>query len=230
VNTPPLEDVLDSTPLYAGIAGGVRARIIKAARRLELPRGAAVYQPGDTASGAYTVIAGRVKLALPTAAGGKKVIELLGPGATFAHSTTFLDEPHVAYAETLSRAVLMHVPREVLVYAVRRNPLFAERLLMQLSTRLRRLINQLASSTLHSATQRTIAFLLDQVPSTASDCVTITLPHRKRLIASQLNLTPEHFSRVLRDLAGAGLIRVDRAQITIADLEALRSHRRSRSA
>jgi CRP-like cAMP-binding protein len=42
------------------------------------------------------------------------------------------------------------------------------------------------------------------------------------VIASRLNMTPEHFSRILHDLAAGGLIEVNGRSVSIPDLERLR--------
>jgi CRP-like cAMP-binding protein len=52
---------------------------------------------------------------------------------------------------------------------------------------------------------------------------TITLPAKKSLIASRLNLTQEHFSRILRNMQSAGLIAVRDRQIRLLDPGRLRS-------
>ena len=52
----------------------------------------------------------------------------------------------------------------------------------------------------------------------------MTLPAKKGVIASHLNLTHEHFSRILHELIEAGLIEVDGPRVTIPDVTRLRSH------
>lgn len=52
----------------------------------------------------------------------------------------------------------------------------------------------------------------------------VELPTRKSIIASRLNLTPEHFSRILNDLAQSGLVRVRGRKVDILDIERLRTH------
>jgi CRP-like cAMP-binding protein len=56
----------------------------------------------------------------------------------------------------------------------------------------------------------------------------ITLAAAKAAIASQLNLTPERFSRLLHDLADAGLVHVEGRKITVPDVHRLEAaaHRR----
>jgi CRP-like cAMP-binding protein len=52
----------------------------------------------------------------------------------------------------------------------------------------------------------------------------VTLPTSKAIVASRLNLTPEHFSRILHDLTEAGLIAVDGRDVKISDVTRLRNY------
>ena len=55
-----------------------------------------------------------------------------------------------------------------------------------------------------------------------ADPALITLPTAKGAIASQLNLTPEHFSRILQELQQAGLLQVSGRTISVPDPRRLR--------
>jgi CRP-like cAMP-binding protein len=46
----------------------------------------------------------------------------------------------------------------------------------------------------------------------------------KAIVASRLNLTPEHFSRILHELSERGLIRVDGRDVHIDDVARLRAY------
>ena len=52
----------------------------------------------------------------------------------------------------------------------------------------------------------------------------LRLPASKGVIASRLNLTPEHFSRILHELTDAGLIRVEGRSFFILDVDGLRRY------
>ena len=58
----------------------------------------------------------------------------------------------------------------------------------------------------------------------ADDAVTVSLPVSKATLASRLSLTPEYFSRVLRELEDAKLIEVDRRDIRIPDVKRLSAY------
>ena len=49
----------------------------------------------------------------------------------------------------------------------------------------------------------------------------VTLPIGKGVIASRLNLTPQHFSRILHELTAQRLITVEGRKVRITDLKGL---------
>ena len=75
---------------------------------------------------------------------------------------------------------------------------------------------------------RLITYLL-RGRADASGETSVTLPATKAAVASQLGLTPEHFSRILHDLAARALLRVDGRRIVIADAARLASHARGQA-
>jgi CRP-like cAMP-binding protein len=75
---------------------------------------------------------------------------------------------------------------------------------------------------LRSGTQRAIGFLLKG--ETVKDGQQFRLETSKTVIASRLNLTPEHFSRILHDLTANSLIQVKGRDITIVDADKLSAY------
>ena len=89
--------------------------------------------------------------------------------------------------------------------------------------RLHQLTADVESYTLRSARQRVAGFLLELAGSDSAqrDGMMVEFVTRKGVIASRLNLTQEHFSRVLHELAVNGLIRVHGRNIELCDLPGL---------
>jgi CRP-like cAMP-binding protein len=73
--------------------------------------------------------------------------------------------------------------------------------------------------------QRVIGYLLRDIEQQAEPAapIRIVLDTSKGVIASRLNLTPEHFSRILGELSHEKLITVKGAEIMILDPERLRA-------
>lgn len=220
-----IETLLASIPLFALMEQRALSRVAKGAVRIDAARGATLFSPGDPGDGLHAVVSGRVKLAVPGSDSGEKVIALIGPGRTFGQSAMFVDEPHIVSAVTLTAATLVHVSKATITACMRRDREFAHHMATALSCQLRELIREVASSALYSGTERIISFILSELPAAASGQITLTLPAKKRIIASRLDLTHEHFSRILHDLAAAKLIVVQGPEVTIPDVRRLRAYR-----
>ena len=223
-STAPTGDFLFKLPLFNGLSQEEFTSIKSEFGELEAPRGTVLYRPGDCCSGIHVVVSGQVKVALGTADGAEKVVDLAGPGHTLGETAVFLNRPHKTSAETLSDSRLLHIAKDKVFAAVQNHPGFAQRIIAGLSHRLDRFISDLEGLTLHSGTERVVAYLLSRLEGAAARRhVGVTLPASKGVIASRLNLTQEHFSRILHDLAAIDLIRVDGRDITIPDVAQLRA-------
>ncbi|MEI6737807.1 MAG: Crp/Fnr family transcriptional regulator, partial [Pseudomonadota bacterium] len=128
-------------------------------------------------------------------------------------------------------SLLLHVSKATVFAELEQNQGFARKLLTGLSRRLHGLIRDVESYSMRSGAERVIGFLM-RIDSSENDeggedreenaATTLVLPASKVTIASRLNLTPEHFSRILHDLTIAGLIEVRGKSIHVPDMQRLR--------
>lgn len=215
-------------PLFAALDAKALSQIAKGAAEIEAASATTLFVRGDRCEGLYAVVSGRVKLAVPAADDGEKVLALIGSGHVFGECEMFLDEPYMLSAETLGAATLIHVSRQTVLACMKRNAGFAAAIVRTLSAHLRELIAHIESSTMYSGTERVLDFLIGELPdASAHGASTITLPAKKRIIASQLDLTHEHFSRILHELAASRLLVVQGSKVTIPDAGKLLAFRRT---
>ena len=170
----------------------------------------------------YVVVYGEIKLIATTPARGPRLTGIVGPGQSFGEPVMFLERPALVDAQAASDALLLHLPKAAVFEEIERNPKFARRMIAGLSQRIERLVRELDRQALGSGSERFIDYLLRQGRGQASPFV-VTLPAAKAEIASQLNLTPEHFSRILHELAQAGLLQVQGRKIMVPRPERLRA-------
>ena len=196
-------------------------RIAANTLQIEAPRGSVLFRRGDQCTGFHVVIYGQVKLSLQSPRGDEKVIELIGAGQSFGEAVMFLEKPYMVAAETLADSKLLHVARTAIFAEIDRDARLARRMIASLSMRLHHLVHDLESYTLQSGTQRIIGYLLSLIDEQEGNRVQIALSAQKNIIASRLNLTHEHFSRMLHDLVTAGLIEVNGRTIHILDRKKL---------
>ena len=215
---------LSVLPLFTDLNRPELERLALGCQLRRLSRGDTVFRVGEACEEFHVTVTGQVKLYALSPAGQEKVIELVGPGNSFAEALMFTGKPYIVNAQALTDTLLLTVKKEAVVGEIERDPRFAMRMLAGISRRLHGLVHDVEAYALHSGMQRVIGYLLrDQV---VEDCATgevviVSLPVSKATIASRLSLTPEYFSRVLHELETAGLVRIDKRDVHILDPKSL---------
>jgi len=213
-----------SLPLLKGLEHGEVEHLAAGATEIPRSRGTVVFREGDVCTGLYFVFKGQVKLSLQTGRGQERVLQLIGDGESFGEAALFLGRRHLTTAEAIADSALLHVTKEVILFEVSRNPEFASRVVRELCRQLHERTLDLQSCTLLSGRQRVVSYLLARLPQGVNgSAVDILLPAKKGIIASRLNLTQEHFSRILHDLATDALIEVYGSTVRIPDVHRLRA-------
>jgi CRP-like cAMP-binding protein len=213
-------------PLFAELAPEELDRIAAGTTEMHVSRGEIVVNRGDPCVGFHLVVYGQVKLAFMSPQGSEKVVEIVSPGHSFGEALMFMGKPYIVMAQALADSLLLHVSSKAVLDEIERDAGFARRMLAGLSRRLHSVVSDVESYSLQSGTERVIGYLLrqDEVQAQSNDAYVLTLPTSKAVIASRLNVTPEHFSRILHDLTEKGLIDVEGREIRIVDPAQLRAY------
>jgi CRP-like cAMP-binding protein len=184
-------------------------------------RGEHVFLVGEPCQEFHVCVIGQVKLYAASPNGSEKVIDIIGPGQSFAEALMFTGRPYIINAQALTDCLLLSVKKQAVESEIERDPRFALRMLAGISRRLHGLVHDVEAYALHSGVQRVIGYLLRDIAADSTQPVMVSLPVSKATIASRLSLTPEYFSRVLHELEAAGLVRIDKRDIHILDASAL---------
>ena len=221
-----IQTFLANVPLFRELAADEIDKIAEQTKSMHVDRGTVLFQRGQTPEGFYVVIFGQVKLVFISKAGDEKVVDLLGPGQSFGEAVMFTEKQHVVTAQTLADSMLLYVSKAAVFDELERDPRFARRMIAGLSQRLHYLMEDMEGYSMHSGLQRIIGFLLrDEGDGTLSEArFEVTLPAAQGVIASRLNLTQEHFSRILHELVAKGLIEVRGRTVVILDVQKLRTY------
>jgi CRP-like cAMP-binding protein len=120
---------------------------------------------------------------------------------------------------------VLSLPKEVVLSSLEAHPPLSLRFIRSMSQRMAQLMAELNSHIFDNAMQRFVRYIVSQL-APASEVgvgysVTVTLPAGKAVVASRLSLSPEYFSRMLRQLETEQLIAVDNRSISIPDLSRL---------
>jgi len=221
-----IQHCLSALPLFSDLSPLERERIALGCHLKRLTRGEILFRVGDACEAFYVVVSGQVKLYVSSPSGQEKVIEIIGPGHSFAEALVFLRRPHIVNAQALATTMMVSVTKQAVFSEVERDPRFSLHMLAGISRRLHRLIQDVEGYALQSGMQRLIGYLLRDVEVEAGISgggITVNLPASKATVASRLSLTPEYFSRVLHELEAQDLIHIDKRNIRILDVQRLAS-------
>ena len=204
------------TYLFGRLNDAELDRIAAHASLLDLPAGKTLFAQDDPCRHFYYVRSGMVKLFRISPGGSEKVMELAGPGQTFAEAVMFSGK-YPTHAVALDETRLIAFDCKDFRSQLHDNIDMCFRLMDNMSVRLYGLIDEIDQITQHSGTERLVRYLLDQIPADSHPSPSIRLPVPKQVIASRLNIKPETFSRALAKLRRLGLIEVHDDTILLKD-------------
>jgi CRP-like cAMP-binding protein len=220
-----LEKLLSAQALFSGLLPEEVARIARGMKKIHLDRGDILFNKGDECNGFHLLISGQIKLALTSPQGYEKVVEIISPNQTFGEALMFMEKPYIVSAQALAESFLLHFSKSVVFDELEHDPMLARKMIAGLSMRLHQLVVDVEDYSMHSGKQRIIGYLLREVADNESgNEAVVSLPISKGTIASRLNMTQEHFSRILHELVGLGLVTVKGRSVCIPDLGRLRQY------
>ncbi|AKJ28024.1 Crp/Fnr family transcriptional regulator [Caldimonas brevitalea] len=183
-----------------------------------------VFSRGDAAQTLWLLASGEV--ALGTAEQGRppRQTRRVEPGQWVDAASAWLQGHYLEDAWTQSASVLWGFELTSLRACLSEHPSLAEGLITVLSGRVRELTEGRLGLMVKDAEARCATWVLQQAEPRAGaggGVATVVLRERKRAIASQLAVTPETFSRVLRQWREKGVAEVEGYTLRVLDLPAL---------
>lgn len=219
--TPHFASTLARIDPFNRLDSATLARLAHGIRSCRASRGEILMHRGAEPGGMFLVLEGEVKLFLISSAGAEKIVRLAGPGDTFCEENILSETRQTLAAQATRNSLVLHLQRNALQAAMATQPAFATALMARLSERMSELMEGMEQCIQRSSTQRVAHYLVQHADHDAGS-IEVRLSCDKQTIASQLNLTPETFSRVLNRLRRDGFILPrGRRAITLTDLPRL---------
>ena len=220
--TPALPGELRQHHLFAGLNDEQLERLLQTTQVQQLDDGQLLFACRQEARHFYMVRNGSIRLYLSAPDGTEKVVHLVSQGETFAEAITFMDgQRYPLNASALGNTEVLAFSNATFREILRESTDTCFRLMADMSTWLKKQIQDIDALTLQNATLRFTNFLLHQIPPGQMHDASIELVAPKHVIASRLSIQPESFSRILRNMQKSGLISVEGSTIHVANVEAL---------
>ncbi|WP_415034148.1 Crp/Fnr family transcriptional regulator [Azonexus sp.] len=216
---------LDCLPQFSMLTIAERETLMRATGKSLVDKGKILFQQGDPCTGLYLLLSGQIKLAFASPQGQEKVLQVIRPGESFCEAMLYAQRPYAFFAQAVRNSLLLHINKQSLHAVMASNVTFMQQIMQGVADGYHQLIVDFESVRLHSASERIVRYLLLEMDSTAgANSGVVNLDIAKGLIASQLNLTQEHFSRILSELHRFGLIVLNGRRIEIPAVNALQAY------
>ncbi|MCW8931228.1 MAG: Crp/Fnr family transcriptional regulator [Gammaproteobacteria bacterium] len=196
--------------------------ILKQSNLLSLKRNETLFEQGDDASRFFLVRSGQIMLFQTSPEGNEKVVDIIGPGQTFAEAVMFMEgSRYPVNARSTSNSELFYFDNNAFTEQLQKSNTLCFAMMADMSTRLKGLLTEISELTIYNAKHRLISYLLGHI-NDLQDQPTVKLTATKSMIASRLSITPETFSRILSKLKKEGLISIEDETIILIEPDKLK--------
>lgn len=211
-------DLLARNPLFSGLARLHFDELIAASRLLELPAGHVLYRAGEPVREAHVLFSGSVKRSTTLAGATKKIIELVQSPQMLSLGELFGAAHYASCCTVITPCVIVAIDIHKLRGLIQRSLDLSWRIIQALAER--QCAVEFDVTGHHyglTGTQRVLDYLLEQAGDRArlAGETTVTLKASKKMIAGRIGMTPESFSRNLRQLSDSGFVVVEGRNVHI---------------
>jgi CRP-like cAMP-binding protein len=216
-------DALRNVPLFRQVADADLRALAQLARERQYPKGSLILSQGDAGEALFLISNGQVKVGVVAEDGREVILSVLGPGSFFGEMALLDDEPRSAHVTAMDDTTLLQLRRDDFRSRLSSAPELAVALLRELTRRLRRADDTIASLMLLDVNGRIAHLLLELAREEGGESgtrITRRLTHAS--IGQMVGASRETVSRTMRNLVLRNVVSVTRKEILLLDPSALR--------
>ena len=212
--------VLEQSPLFAQLDENSRHELISLAMPRSFGAGEPVCRVGDPGGSMMAVLAGTVRISMPTVKGKEVILADLRPGQLFGEIALLDGKPRSANATALTKCDLLVLERRNVIPFLERNPAACLQLMELLCARIRRSDERMADLAFFELPSRLAKVLLRYASEKTGAEVRLSLSQTE--LAEMVGATRENVNRCLRDWHRRGIVKLKGGWTIILDTEKLR--------
>lgn len=214
-----VENRVASLALFRGVAPDVRAEMLDNAIIQRVAAGTVLFNQGDIPTFQHIVLSGSVQLFGCSGADRDVLIDVVGPAGLVMPAAVMTRDRYLMECRVPEASQVLMIRASSLCEAILKDPILAQNVITGLAGQFRRMVRQIKNLKLRSTLERVGCYILALSHNSGGHRI-VELPYGKHLIASELGMTRESFSRALAALQSEGIVvRGDR--IEIVDVERL---------
>lgn len=199
-----------------------KKQIFATSQSVHYSTGDSLFNKDDTAQSMYLVVKGKVSLFRLMPNGDEKLFKVFLAGELIAEMAMFMTPrvyPMSARVDQETQLLAFHYTDVLSVFT--KSPGISTKVMGYMSNRIHHLMDTVNILTQVNANQRLVMRLAEIYRLQLKQEGKVFLPVTKKLLATQLGMTPETLSRAIKKLKGDGFIVESGNQITLIDIPAL---------
>ncbi|HEU5219720.1 MAG TPA: Crp/Fnr family transcriptional regulator [Gemmatimonadales bacterium] len=216
-------DVIRTVPLFRQVPESELSALAQLVHERRAPRGGLILSQGDRGDTLFLIRSGQVKVSVVAEDGREVILSVLGSGSFFGELALLDDEPRSAHVIAMEDTTLLQLRREDFRNRLTLSPDLSVSLLRELSQRLRRADDTIASLMLLDVNGRVANLLLELAREEGGETgtrITRRLTHAS--LGQMVGASRETVSRTMRNLVIRSVISVNRRETVLLDTQALR--------
>ena len=214
-----IDPALKSLPGLDRLSASARKRLSQHAVIHSVAAGTVLFEQGTMPTFQHVVLDGSAHLFGRSSEGREVLIEVVRPGDLVIPAAVVTNSPYLMQARVLEASRFLLIEADAFRTTLTAEPALAQAMIGSLAGQFRRMVRQIKNLKLRSSTQRVGCYILALSHEQKSPD-RVVLPFEKNLIASELGMTRESFSRTLSALQHHGIL-VQGDTIAIEDADRL---------
>jgi CRP/FNR family transcriptional regulator, cyclic AMP receptor protein len=187
--------------------------------------GVALFHEGDDAGSVMVLLAGRVKLTVPSSSGREVIVAVRGPGDLLGELAALVDAPRSATVATIEPVDALIVAGSAFAAFLDRNPRVALVILRLVAERLLYADLQQAQFATHDVVGRVahrLVELTDRFGVESAEGIVLDVPLSQEELAGWTGASREAVNKALQVLRSLHMIQTGRRRLTVLDADGLR--------
>jgi CRP-like cAMP-binding protein len=221
----PVREALAAIPFFAGLGPEAMERLAATMRTRRFRRGEVIFHLGDPGDALFVIVAGDVKISLPSETGEEAILATLGAGDVFGELALLDGAPRSASATAQSATETVVLPRDRFRELIATEAGVRDALLASIAGELRRLTTHVEELHFLDITGRLAARLVRLANEGGTRLPDGGIRLRRNLtqgdLAAMVGCTRQSVNKLLGQFTDDGLIRLEREGIVVTDVDGL---------
>ena len=211
--------LLRNVDIFSGLSPELTEQLVRSLNSISLKKNTLIFGKDSDGDGLYIIRSGQVKVVLQNEEGKEIILATFQPGDFFGEMSLLDGRPRSANVFTTQNTQLLVLSRQSLFQHIEQYPTTGLKILMEMSSRLRRadeVIGNLVMLDAYGRVARVLIDLSEQQGEVTEEGILIKDRPTQQDMASMIGTTRETVSRILSDFQKRGLLSTEGKTIVLS--------------